>query len=30
VMGRGDIERFLEQTGHTPRVVSIETRPLGG
>jgi Ala-tRNA(Pro) deacylase len=27
VMSRGDIERFLERTGHAPRVVSVETRP---
>ena len=27
VMARGDIERFLEQTGHVPLVVSVETRP---
>jgi Ala-tRNA(Pro) deacylase len=28
VMDRGGVERFLEQTGHVPRVVSVETRPL--
>lgn len=30
VMSRADIERFLERTGHIPRVVGVETRPLGG
>ena len=29
VMSRADVERFLEQTGHTPRVVSVESRPPG-
>ena len=30
VMSRSDVERFLEQTGHAPRVVAVETRPLAG
>ena len=29
VMKRGDVERFLERTGHTPRVVTVEMRPPG-
>ena len=27
VMGRGDVERFLERTGHVPRVVGVVSRP---
>jgi Ala-tRNA(Pro) deacylase len=30
VMDRGGIERFLETTGHAPRVVSVATRPFTG
>ena len=28
VMVRSDIERFLAESGHMPRVVAVETRPL--
>ncbi len=28
VMDRPDIERFLTETGHTPRVVVVDTRPV--
>ena len=28
VMERGGIERFLEETGHAPRVVNVQSRPL--
>jgi Ala-tRNA(Pro) deacylase len=27
VMDRGDIERFLDRTGHVPHVVGVESRP---
>jgi Ala-tRNA(Pro) deacylase len=27
VLSRGDIERFLAQTGHSPHVVTLESRP---
>jgi len=29
VMSRSGVERFLDETGHVPRVVGVETRPLG-
>jgi Ala-tRNA(Pro) deacylase len=30
VLSRLDVEKFLASTGHSPRVVTLETRPESG